>query len=75
MTWDGKIERRNNPTDHDNLTRLLISVENHVKNFEKHIEEDKISFGSVNEKVDKHAMYIYMGIGALAIIEIALKLK
>ena len=73
--WDGKVERRQNPSDHDNIVRLLVSVENHVNNFEKHTNEDVENFSKVNNKVDKHAMYIYMAIGAIAIIEIILKLK
>ena len=75
MAWDGKVERRQNPSDHDNIVRLLVSVENHVNNFEKHTDEDVQNFAKVNGKVDKHAMYIYMGIGAIAIIEIIFKLK
>lgn len=71
--WDGKTERRGNPNDHDNITRLLISVESHVKNFDKHVEDDKNSFTRITSRVDKHAIYIYMALGALAILQFLVK--
>lgn len=44
MSWDGITERRKSPSDHDNLTRALVILETHVKNFESHIIEDKKNF-------------------------------
>ena len=75
MAWDGKVERRGNPSDHDNIVRLLISVENHVNNFDKHVKEDATNFGSINGKMDKHAMLIYTGLGILLAVQVFLKLK
>lgn len=73
MTWDGKIERRSNAGDHDNITRMITILDNHVKNFDKHVDEDSSNFKSVNNKVDLHAKYIYIGMGILAVINFLLK--
>lgn len=63
--WDGKEERRHFPTDHDNLVRLLTSVEEHVKNFDKHV----IQFNE-HVKDDKFvAKMVYMGMGGLAVLQ------
>lgn len=71
--WDGKTERRNNAGDHDNITRIITILDNHVKNFDKHVEEDKVNFGDVNKKVQVHAQYIYIGIGIIAVLQFLLK--
>lgn len=44
MGWDGKTERRKDPTDHDNITRTLVVVEQLVKNFDAHVLDDKKNF-------------------------------
>lgn len=69
MGWDGSTERRSNPSDHDNLTRAINILESHVKNFDNHIIEDKENFKSIRDQVGKHAMYIYMALGAIGVIE------
>lgn len=73
--WDGKTERRQNPSDHDNIVRLLVSVENHVNNFDQHTREDLTNFTNINSKVDTHATYIYIGIGILMAVEVYFKLR
>lgn len=73
MVWDGKIERRADPNDHDRLVRLLVSVENHVINFDKHVADDKVSFKSIQDQVGKHAIWIYIGLGIVGTVEVFLK--
>ena len=75
MVWDGKVERRGNPSDHDNIVRLMVSIENHVNNFDKHVVEDAKNFGSVNSKIDKQSILIYTGVGILIAVQFILKLK
>lgn len=65
--WDGKTERRNNPSDHDNLTRLLNIVETLVNNFDKHVIEDKKNF-------DFNNRIIWIGFGALGTLELVMRL-
>lgn len=69
-TWDGK-ERRMPTQDHDTLIEVVQILKNHVANFDKHIEADKIAFQDIGDKLWKHAMYIYIGIGILAAINAA----
>lgn len=66
-TWDGKTERRNHPSDHDNLTRTIVLLENHIKNFDSHISEDKKNFDFLNKSV-------WMVFGGVAILELWVKL-
>lgn len=75
--WDGKTERRINNRDHDTLIEVVQILQNHVENdtrnwqrFDAHTKEDKENFNSVTVKVDKHAMYIYMAMGAIGLLQI-----
>lgn len=74
MSWDGKTERRNNAGDHDNITRLITLLENHVKNFDSHVIEDKENFKSIGDKLWNHAKYIYIGIGIVGVVEVIMGL-
>lgn len=67
--WDGKTERRSNPSDHDSLTRAIAILENHVKNFDNHVVEDN----KLRERVEKHAMYIYLAIGGLGVLQFIIR--
>lgn len=73
--WDGQTERRAIPDDHDKLTRLLVSVETHVQNFNRHAEEDKVNFKEIRDQIGKHAMWIYMAIGGVAAIQLLSKVS
>ena len=64
MTWDGKDERRRNVNDHDAITRLLILLEQHVKNFDnqldafnQHVADDNRNFATLNR-----AMWVAIGV-------------
>lgn len=70
MEWDGDIERRKTPTDHDNLIRVIAILSEHVKNFDDHVKEDKDSFQKVGDKLWGHARFIYIGLGAIGVIEL-----
>lgn len=66
--WDGKVERRLYPNDHDNIVRAITILENHVKNFDSHVVEDKENFKTIRDQIGKHAIYIYMSVGGLAVL-------
>ena len=68
--WDGRTERRAHTTDHDNLTRVVVLLENHVKNFDAHVVEDKRNFQDISDKLWGHAKYIYIGIGIIGVVEV-----
>lgn len=65
--WDGKTERRRDPSDHDNITRMLIITEQLVKNFDAHVAKDDKNFGFLNKAV-------WVGFGALGMLEIFMRL-
>lgn len=65
-SWNGNVERRHNPSDHDNLIRVITLLAEHVKNFDTHVLDDKI----LSKKVDFHSKMIYIGIGGLGMINI-----
>ncbi len=71
--WDGRTERRANAGDHDKLTRLLEAVENHVRNFDKHVKDDEIAFKDIGNKLWNHARFIYIGIGIIAVLQLIVK--
>ena len=65
MKWDG-TERRKKASDHDTLICLVQILDNHVANFNAHVEEDKV----LAKEVRFSTKIIYMGLGALGIIEL-----
>lgn len=73
MNWDGKIERRTNPTDHDTLVRAITILEHHVKNFDTHVGDDKESFKIIRAQIGKHAIFIYIAIGGIGMLEFIMK--
>lgn len=73
MKWNGD-ERRKIPSDHDTLIRLMAVLEIHVLNFNQHVADDKENFKVVGDKLWSHAKFIYMGLGAVGIIEILMGL-
>lgn len=75
MPWDGKTERRSSSSDHDNVIRILESIETLIKNFDKHVLDDGIRFERVENKIWEHARYIYIGIGIIAVINILISFK
>jgi hypothetical protein len=73
QAWDGRIERRNNAGDHDNITRLITILDNHVKNFDQHVEKDEARFKEIGDKLWNHAKFIYIGIGIVAVLEVFIR--
>lgn len=69
MRWNG-IERRKPSTDHDTLICLVQILDNHVLNFEKHVEDDKV----LSRDVKFSTKMIYIGIGGLGMLEVILKI-
>ena len=63
--WDGNTERRHNPTDHDNLIRVIAILAEHVKNFDNHILDDKNAL----KKLDWANKMIYIGLGAIGTLQ------
>ena len=80
MSWDGKIERRNNPSDHDKLTQLvvLVKIQNgDVRDIKEdiktvkttitdHVKDDNKNFALVN-------WFIAIGVGIVVTLEFFLK--
>lgn len=66
MPWDGKTERRKDPTDHDNITRMLVITENLVTNFNTHVDKDEKNFSRLNKA-------FWIGLGVLGTLEFLLK--
>lgn len=68
--WEG-IERRKVTTNagHDLLTRIDANLSNHIKLVETHIEDDKIEFGKINNKLEWQQKLIYGGVGIVAFVE------
>jgi len=58
-----------NQEDHDLLTQIANDVKHLVKNFDKHIQEDKESFKSQGNDIKWNSKIIWMGLGALALIQ------
>ena len=72
MAWDGE-ERRKMNTDHDTLTEIVQILKSHVENFDKHVIDDKVNFGKIDNKIDNHAKYIYIGMGIIGVLEVLMK--
>ncbi len=69
--WNGETERRNNPSDHDNLIQVITLLAEHVKNFDNHVQEDKI----MAKEVKFSTKIIYMGMGAIGLLQLLAVLK
>lgn len=66
--WDGETERRRTPSDHDNLIRVITLLAQHVKNFDNHVEDDKV----MAKDVRFSTKMIYMGMGALGALQMVI---
>lgn len=64
--WDGLEERRIEPTDHDNLIRVITILSEHVKNFDSHVVDDK----AIAKKVEWSNKMLYMGLGGIAALQL-----
>ena len=63
MSWDGVEKRKNGGKDHDLLTQIDTKLTILLDNFDKHIEEDKVNFKSLNDKTNGLQMKFGIGIG------------
>lgn len=77
--WDG-IKRRSEDNGGESPEVILARIDERVKNmnqkldshvdtFKTHVEEDKGSFKIIRDQVGKHAIFIYMALGGLAVIK------
>ncbi len=64
--WDGQTERRRYPNDHDSLIQCLTLLAEHVKNFDQHVEDDKV----LSKKVDFSTKMIYIAMGAIGVLQL-----
>lgn len=71
--WDGKTERRSNPSDHDNLTRTIVMLEGLVSNFQEHRKDFEEHTKEDNKKFDFLYRAVYIGFGAIGMLEIIMK--
>lgn len=79
MSWDG-IKRRAEDSGGENPEIILARIDerlksmnekwnSHIKEFDKHVGEDETSFKTLRDQIGKHAIYIYMALGGVAVIE------
>lgn len=82
--WDG-IKRRAQDGGDESSDVVLARIDerlksmnekfgSHIENFNKHIDEDETSFKTLRDQIGKHAVYIYMGLGGVAVISAILNL-
>lgn len=73
MSWDG-TERRENHMFSKDFYDKMMEVHNDLKHMVKwskdHDERDDIRFNDTNKKVDWVTKVAYMGLGAIAVIEV-----
>lgn len=78
MVWDG-IKRRAHDAGEEGPEVVLARIDErlksmnekftvHIDNFNKHVTEDEGSFKNLRDQIGKHAIYIYMGLGGVAVI-------
>ena len=71
--YNGPERRNGGGEDHDVLTRIDVNLQNFMKQFEEHIQDDKRIFKEINSKIDKHERIAYMFLGAVFLIEFFLR--
>ena len=70
--WDGFERRKSsflNNNDRDLFIRMSQNLENHLSNFKLHLIDDE----EVKKKVEYLEKVVWMGMGALAVLNIFLK--
>lgn len=71
--WDGKTERRINPTDHDKLTRLIFLAENQTTSIAEIKKEQKDHNIRDDERFAKVNWFIAIGIGIMSTLQILIR--
>lgn len=65
MSWNG-TERRKPSSDHDTLIELVVILNNHVTNFNKHVEDDKV----LEKDIRFATRMIFLALGGLGMLDI-----
>ncbi len=74
--WDG-IERRKgcmSGDDHDLLIKINQNIENLLTNFQTHCISDMSTFKESKARISNLERIVWMGLGALAVLNILLKI-
>ena len=56
--------------DHDTLVEVVTILKNHVSNFDAHVKVDNDNFKDIGSKIWTHAKFIYIGVGAVGVLQI-----
>jgi hypothetical protein len=70
--WNGE-ERRSSNKDHDLLTKIDANIENFMRRFDDHLEEDKEKFAELTKGQAKIQWYIAVGCGIIITLKFLLK--
>ena len=73
QNWDG-IEHRKNSSDHDNLTRLVVLLEAHVANFDKHQNDFRVHLLDDKRNFDILFKAYWAGMGVISMAILIVKL-
>ena len=74
--WDN-VERRKsfmNGEDHDLLIKINQNIDNLLSNFNVHVAQDSIDLKETKGRLGGLEKIVWMGMGALAVLNIILKL-
>ena len=73
--WEG-VDRRKlnmNNEDHDLLIKINQNIENLLTNFNLHVQSDNVTFREIKARTINLERIVWMGLGALAILNVFLK--
>ena len=70
--WDGK-ERRQNQSDHDILIRIDANLKTHLSKCDEKCRENEKHFDKHSKRIGTLEKAYWVGIGAIAVIQIILK--
>lgn len=62
-----------NNEDHDLLIKINQNIENLLTNFNLHVQSDNVTFREIKARTINLERIVWMGLGALAILNVFLK--
>lgn len=57
----------------ERVKNLDKKLDDHQNSFDSHVAEDKASFQIIRDQIGKHAIFIYIAIGAVGVIKFLFK--
>lgn len=80
-SYKGPERRNKHDSDHDTLIVMVQILQDHVNNFDKHIQsyqdhvkDDKVQFESIRALLQKILNYKYMILGGFIVINVIFKI-